>query len=261
MSQWFFQVRGAVSGPMSLEDLRQRLSDGEIGGETRVREGDGTWLPAAEVEELIELRGARVGVLEDDEGLDEGLAGRDAEEGHEVRRSPLGLRPCADCGRMVSQRAWMCPDCGRYFHDNSFTIPYRAEHPVPVLIFFVLLAVAFVVASPIVVYAVTNLILERLGASGALSPAATIFPALVTILYVVSMISTAALGGAVGKPRGGYYTGLLLGLFFGPLGVFAAYAVDKRAQCPNCFTRLGGLARECPHCRARLNWEFVTSWY
>jgi DNA-directed RNA polymerase subunit RPC12/RpoP len=58
-----------------------------------------------------------------------------------------------------------------------------------------------------------------------------------------------------------YYTGLLLGLFFGPLGVFAAFAIDKRPQCPNCLSRLGGLARECPYCHARLIWAKEVRWY
>jgi hypothetical protein len=79
--------------------------------------------------------------------------------------------------------------------------------------------------------------------------------------YVVSMLGCAGLGGAVGAPRMAYFTGLLLGLFFGPLGVFAAFAIDKRPHCPNCFARLNGIARECPACHFGLTWVLRRRWY
>jgi len=79
--------------------------------------------------------------------------------------------------------------------------------------------------------------------------------------YVLSMLVCAVLGGAVGAPRMAYFTGLLLGLFFGPLGVFAAFAIDKRPLCPSCFERLNGIAKECPACHSGLTWVLARRWY
>jgi len=83
----------------------------------------------------------------------------------------------------------------------------------------------------------------------------------VVAFYVFSMLACTFLGGAVGRPRMAYVTGCFLGLFFGPLGVFAAFGIDKRPKCPQCSTRLNGLAKECPACHARLVWKTVPLWY
>lgn len=179
-------------------------------------------------------------------------------EAREVQRSPLSLRPCSDCGTMVSQRASLCPHCGRSFHETLLQISYRGEHPVPVLVFFTLLAAVFALATPVLVQWAAYEWLSQ----GLASDAAAWRLAMVAAgIYVFSMITCAVLGGAVGAPRMAYVTGLFLGLFFGPLGVFTAFALDKRPQCLHCYRRLDGLASECPSCHSRLTWEVETRWY
>ena len=41
----------------------------------------------------------------------------------------------------------------------------------------------------------------------------------------------------------------------------ATKIIDKRPLCPQCSSRLNGLAQECPYCRARLIWKVVPTWY
>lgn len=261
MSQWYYQIHGEVYGPLSLEQLREKASLGEIQADTLVRGEQEQWNAAAEVEGVLPENAIRIATLpaEGPAWPESASDGSEVAEGeHCVARSPLGLRPCADCGRMVSQRASMCPECGRSFHENAFTVPQRGEHPVPILVLFAVLSMAYVLLTPLIVYQLTTRLLFDAQGEAALESAT---PILATALYVASMIGCTVLGGAVGKPRGAYYTGLLLGLFFGPLGVFAAFAIDKRAQCPHCYSRLDGPARECPACHSRLLWEYRTQWY
>jgi hypothetical protein len=267
MADWYYQLKGEVVGPVTPEELEEKTDQGEIEEQTLVREGvEGRWIRAAEVEGLFVVPTG--GGLVSSEQTSEALAAAAAqippvsepvsEPAHEVPRSPLTLRPCSDCGTMVSQKAAACPNCGRSFHEPSVTIPYLGEHPIPVWAFFIVLAVLFVLASPVVVHRAalrlaSSTIEDAAEANGVALMAAA--------FYVVSMVSCAVLGGAVGAPRMAYYTGLLLGLFFGPLGVFAAFAIDKRPQCPNCYSRLDGLARECPACHAELTWAMQMRWY
>lgn len=180
------------------------------------------------------------------------------EQAQDVHRSPLALRPCSDCGTMVSRRASVCPHCGRSFHESSLTIPYRGEHPIPVLAVFTMLAIAFVLVTPVVAYGAANTLAYH-GTQDETAAGRIAF--LAAVGWVISMVACAVLGGAVGAPRMAYVTGIFLGLFFGPLGVFAAFAIDKRPQCLHCFTRLGGLAEECPSCHSRLTWEVQARWY
>lgn len=264
MSDWYYQVMGEMMGPVSLDELRKKVEEGEVLSETFVREGaKGPWVPASRVENLFPadfglgpsaleegrepLDGANLGM--ESEGSLETLA----EQSREFHRSPLGLRPCSDCGEMVSRQANHCPHCGRLFRDSSPVITYRGEQPIPVLVFFTILAVVFILASSVAVYFGVGKLTE-----GALDDK---WPALATVLYVLSMVTCAILGGAVGKPRMAYITGILLGLFFGPLGLFVAFAIDKRPLCIHCFNRLNGLASECPACHSRLMWKVETGWY
>ena len=159
---------------------------------------------------------------------------------------------------MVSRHARACPDCGRAFHESTFEVPYAGEHPVPVWIFFTLVAVAFIVLSPMVVYRVVGSMTTSTAGSVDVSSQIALVAA---AGYSLSMLVCAAIGGAVGAPRMAYFTGLLFGLFFGPLGVFAAFAIDKRPHCPNCFERLNGIARECPACHSGLTWVLARRWY
>ncbi len=263
---WYYRRASEVVGPIPWEELQQKADEGQITPDTPVRQGpDGAWRSAAELEGLwLAPTGSIEGLAED-----EAPSAAPAETGAIQRtsasaeatprgRSPLSLRPCSDCGTMVSQHATMCPNCGRSFHALSLSVPYRGEHPIPVWVFFILLALAFMLASPVAIHrGIARVAAESLKDELA---AHTIAVA-VAVAYAVSMVCCAVLGGAVGAPRMAYYTGLLLGLFFGPLGVFAAFAIDKRPQCPNCYTRLGGLARECPACHAHLTWTTKVQWY
>ncbi len=269
MSDWYYQVMGEVMGPVSLDELRQKVEDGEILSETFVREGASSpWVPASRVEVLFPADVARLGALALEEGREpldgpnlgteaEAVLESVAEQSREFQRSPLALRPCSDCGQMVSQQAGQCPNCGRSFRESSPTITYRGEQPIPVLVFFTILAILFALATPMAVY----FGVARLTA-GAAEEGLGGWPAfLAACVYLVSMITCAILGGAVGRPRMAYVTGIFLGLFFGPLGVFAAFGIDKRPQCLHCFSRLNGLASECPSCHSRLIWKVETGWY
>jgi len=266
MDQWYYQVAGQVRGPVSLDELNRKAASGEIDRESLVRQGDeGRWQQAADVPGLSGWPIDASEVAEAAGGLEavaavamESEPGRPPEEPQRgIRRSPLALHPCPDCGHMVSHRAKACPQCGRLFHESSMVIRYRGEHPVPVLAFFGILAAVFLVLSPVGVYVITNRLVSQWAPGG---QAATI-AVLATMAYLISMIVCSVLGGAVGRPRMAYITGLLLGLFFGPVGLFAAFAIDKRPQCCHCASRLDGFARECPFCHARLTWRVETSWY
>jgi hypothetical protein len=141
---------------------------------------------------------------------------------------------------------------------TTIDVPYRGEHPIAVLAFFSTLALVFVVTTPFVVY----LAADSMAAAAGLSeePRGRI-AFLSAVAYTVSMIVCGVLGRAVGAARMAFHTGMFLGLFFGPMGVLVAFAIDKRTQCPNCYSRLGGLARECPYCRVKLRWEQRRRWY
>jgi RNA polymerase subunit RPABC4/transcription elongation factor Spt4 len=248
--------------------LREKADAGEITETTRTREGpDGVWRAAAlveglflepvgpaAIETLVESGESAFGAEAEPEPLADGVGDHD----HLVQRSPLTLRPCADCGKMVSRHARECPECGRAFRVSTFEVPYAGEHPIPVWVFFSLLATAFVLLSPLAVHRLVLTVASRVPEGGELAGQLAV---VVAGCYVVSMLCCAGLGSAVGAPRMAYFTGLLLGLFFGPLGVFAAFAIDKRPHCLNCFARVNGLARECPSCHVGLTWVLTKRWY
>ncbi len=271
MRQWFYQVLGDILGPIDEDELRDKILSGQLPPNTLVAsEKGGPWEEARLLFGLANADGAPSG--EEALGETEGVASDSispeaipttgmgiavSPRRETAGRSPLALRPCSDCGWMVSREASSCPRCGRIFHETSSLLTYHGEHPLSVLIFFSLLALLFLVGSPVLVYLVAATVVE------ALQPGETLgfmIPRLVTASYIISMVICALLGGAVGKPRMAYLTGLFLGLFFGPLGVFVAYGIDKRPQCPHCTTRLNGLARQCPMCHARLLWRVAPTW-
>jgi hypothetical protein len=258
--QWYYQVKGEVLGPLPLEELKQKADDNTISGDSLVREGtDGPWLSAKEVSHLSNLLLEAHDVAQSGEEVMRLAEGGPEPEGKKlsIDRSPLALHPCVDCGKMVSRQARACPNCGRLFHESSMMIRYRGEQPVPILVLFTVLAIGFVLLSPLAVYFVTINIMTKFMDAGEASGVALV----VTIVFACSTIASAVLGGAVGKPRMAYLTGIFLGVFFGPLGVFAAFAIDKRPQCVHCSSRLNGLSRECPSCHARLTWKVEPSWF
>jgi len=257
MAEWYYQAMGKTIGPVSWIELEQKATDEEIGHETEVREGaDGPWTAASEVPGLFGPPAELDATASNRDGAEEG----DQEMG--VRRSPLNLRPCSDCGTMVSKQASTCPECGRAFHESSFTARYGGEQPVLTFVLISVLAIAFLFLSPLVVYAIAGKLAPSVIHAGESQELATTGFALVVVgLYVFAMLACTFVGGAVGRPRMAYVTGCFLGLFFGPLGVFAAFAIDKRPQCPQCSSRLNGMAQECPFCHARLIWKVAPTWY
>jgi hypothetical protein len=273
MAEWYYQVTGEAIGPVSFDELKAKVGDGQIEPQTLVREGaDGPWVPASEVPRLAErptqpaerveqeVAAAGIGASGESEGVSAVPPGEEAE----IRRSPLALRPCSDCGRMVSKQASVCPNCGRAFHESSFGARYQGEQPLTVFVLIAVLAVGFLVASPLAVYRISLALAPKVlaqGEAGQLATAADRFALAATGLWFISMLACTFLGGAVGRPRMAYLTGCVLGLFFGPLGVFAAFAIDKRPQCPQCASRLSGLGKECPFCHARLVWKVSPTWY
>ncbi len=257
MAEWYYQAMGKTIGPVSWIELEQKATDREIGQETEVREGaDGPWSAASQVPGLF----APPPELDAAGSSRDGAAAGDQEAG--VRRSPLNLRPCSDCGTMVSKQASTCPECGRAFHESSFTARYGGEQPVLTFVLISLLAIAFLFLSPLVVYAIAAKLAPSVIHAGESQDLATTgFPLVVVGVYVFAMLGCTFVGGAVGRPRMAYVTGCFLGLFFGPLGVFAASAIDKRPQCPQCSSQLNGMAKECPFCHARLIWKVAPTWY
>jgi hypothetical protein len=249
MSEWYVRLADKIFGPMPLEDLQRRVAAGQIPPESPVREGpNGPWAPASRA-----IGGA---AARSDGAAPVFLATRERETA--ARRTLLALRPCSDCGELVSQQASACPRCGRALTLTTIDVPYRGEHPIAMLVFFSVLAGVFAVVTPMIVYHVADSLAASADLMEAIRGRVALFSA---IAYTVSMIVCAVLGRAVGTGRMAFFTGTMLGLFFGPMGVLVAFAVDKRTQCPNCYSRLGGLARECPYCRVRLRWEQRRPWY
>jgi hypothetical protein len=250
MNQWYVQFADKIYGPMTLDDLRRRVAAGQIPPESLARDGPtGQWTAVS-----------RLPALQTPMWPDpmQPMPKTSREQDTAARRGPLPLRPCADCGEYVSQQATACPRCGRSMTLTTIEVPYRGEHPIAVLIFFAMLAVVFVLTTPVLVYFGA----DYLSASAGVSEAAQGRIAfLAAAAYTISMVVCSVLGRAVGAARMAFYTGMLLGLFFGPMGVLVAFAVDKRTQCPNCFSRLDGLARQCPFCRVMLRWEQRPRWY
>lgn len=278
MTEWYYRLTGEVIGPVSWEQLKQKADEGQLEHQTPVREGaEGRWTAASQVPRLLDSPAElgepsdpqddvapeiRLGAESEDVARPKDVAEAEVDQEPDIQRSPLALRPCSDCGRMVSKQASACPHCGRAFHESSFTARYKGEQPVVVFAVVGLLAVAFLILSPVVVYRGAMALAPRLVEAGqAKEMALTELAIDVTGFYVFWMLACTFLGGAVGRPRMAYLTGCALGLFFGPLGVFAAFAIDKRPQCPQCASRLSGLANECPFCHARLVWKVEPTWY
>ena len=280
MAQWYYQVMDELLGPVSLDELKDKLKDGEIDDGSLVRQGTGgEW---ATVSDIDELKQAMFEPVDDDQPADEPQPADDRQAGdggtspdkttpdsevepeptadktRDVKRSPLALRPCSDCGTMVSMQASACPKCGRSFHESSVEVRYKGEQPIPILALFAILAIIFVIVTPVAVCWGAMEVAERFNYNDTESIA---IGASTTGIYVALAIVCTLMGGAVGKPRMAYLTGLFLGLFFGPLGVFVAAVIDKRPKCAQCSNRLTGLPRECSNCHSRLIWKVERRWY
>ena len=68
-------------------------------------------------------------------------------------------------------------------------------------------------------------------------------------------LSSAIAAGIVGHARQAALPGAVLGLFFGPIGLLAAFALDGRASCPHCAGKLDGRGQICQHCNRPIRWH------
>ena len=79
------------------------------------------------------------------------------------------------------------------------------------------------------------------------------------ILFIFLWIwfSSGVAAGIIGHARQAALAGAVLGLFLGPIGVLAAFALDGRASCPHCAGRLDGRGQICQHCHRPIRWDNV----
>jgi hypothetical protein len=80
-----------------------------------------------------------------------------------------------------------------------------------------------------------------------------------TILWIFLWIwfGSGVAAGIIGHARQAAVAGAVLGLFLGPIGVIAAFALDGRASCPHCAGRLDGRGQICQHCHRPIRWDNV----
>jgi len=81
-----------------------------------------------------------------------------------------------------------------------------------------------------------------------------------TILWIFLWIwfGSGVAAGIIGHARQAAIAGAVLGLFLGPIGVVAAFALDGRASCPHCAGRLDGRGQICQHCHRPIRWDNVS---
>lgn len=74
------------------------------------------------------------------------------------------------------------------------------------------------------------------------------------LIVFTSAMVCGIIGSIVGSPKQAGPLGFLLGCLFGPLGVIATFAIDKRRECPKCHGKLDGTPAVCTHCRQHISW-------
>ncbi len=74
-------------------------------------------------------------------------------------------------------------------------------------------------------------------------------------LWLLLAIPCGIVGAIIAQQKNAGGQGFLLGLFFGPLGVLAAFAMDNRPCCPKCHGRLDGRPEVCRHCNSPIDWS------
>ncbi|MBL9125827.1 MAG: hypothetical protein JNG90_19455 [Planctomycetaceae bacterium] len=72
------------------------------------------------------------------------------------------------------------------------------------------------------------------------------------VIYVLVSLTSAGLAATIGHGRESGYAGFLLGLFFGPLGLFAVCFIDGRPACPACREHVSSRAIKCPRCHTAI---------
>ena len=63
------------------------------------------------------------------------------------------------------------------------------------------------------------------------------------------------LGYAMAQAKEAEKFGFWLGFLLGPIGLVAILAIDGRASCPTCGTKLNGKPEMCPACKTRFKWD------
>lgn len=74
-------------------------------------------------------------------------------------------------------------------------------------------------------------------------------------LLIFTWIACPVAGGIIASRKKATLGGALLGLFLGPIGVIAAFALDGRPSCPTCQSKLDGRGEICPLCKTDLEWR------
>lgn len=80
-----------------------------------------------------------------------------------------------------------------------------------------------------------------------------------TGFWIWLWFSSAVAAGIIGHSRQAALPGALLGMFLGPIGVLAAFALDGRSSCPHCAGKLDGRGQICQHCHRPIRWHESTS--
>ena len=81
----------------------------------------------------------------------------------------------------------------------------------------------------------------------------------ILFLFFWTWFGSVPAAGIIGHARQAAIAGAVLGLFLGPIGVVAAFALDGRASCPHCAGRLDGRGQICQHCHRPIRWDHVPS--
>lgn len=72
-------------------------------------------------------------------------------------------------------------------------------------------------------------------------------------LLIGFWIVCGVVGAVIAGQKNAAGAGFFLGLLLGPLGVIAAFAMDNRATCPHCNSRLNGTPKICPQCHREVS--------
>ena len=73
------------------------------------------------------------------------------------------------------------------------------------------------------------------------------------LIFFLIWFASIFLAAWVGSQRNCAGAGLLLGIFLGPIGAIAAFAlVDNRKKCPYCKEQIDKDAIKCPRCQSDL---------
>lgn len=68
--------------------------------------------------------------------------------------------------------------------------------------------------------------------------------------FLLFWLACAVLGSMIGSAKGAGFSGFVLGLLLGPIGVLIVLVSNgNRRKCPLCAERIQVAAKVCPHCR------------